>query len=93
MTDFIETDDPVLAAKHWLAQPGVPSVSGSIRLVTWLMREVKDLRKELDNLQPADPAYRIRSLEDVLHHLANRRDSLPAWARDLLAPWVELSKH
>ena len=92
MTDLVETDDPVVAAEHWLRQPGVPSVSSSIRLVKLLLREVKDLRRERDNLDPADPAYRIRSAENVLHHLANRRDALPPWARDLLAPWVQLPK-
>jgi hypothetical protein len=28
--------------------------------------------------------------EDVLKTLAQRRDSLPLWAKDLLAPWVTL---
>lgn len=49
-----ETDDPVVVARKWLDAPGVPSVSSSIRLVKWLMREVNDLRALLDPEEPSD---------------------------------------
>lgn len=46
MRELIETDDALLAARHWLAAAGVPSVSSSIKLVKWLLEEAEDERSE-----------------------------------------------
>ncbi len=60
----IETDDAAIAAEHWLAARGIPSVSGAIKAVKWLLRTLTEARADRDKAE-AEVIRLTMALHDI----------------------------